>query len=90
MRSVVGATYRRKWRALEIGKLELMSDHAVELLEAFDALPPDDKQAFAMEVLRRTRDFPIDSGPVADEEIGDAGRSLFGFVDQVENASATR
>ena len=67
-----------------------MSNHAVELLEAFEALPPGDKQAFALEVLRRTREFPIDSGPVSDEEIGDAGRSLFGFLDQGENASATR
>ena len=67
-----------------------MSDHAVELLEAFDALAPDDKQAFAIEVLRRARAFPIDSGPVTDEEIGDAGRSLFGFLNQEENASARR
>lgn len=67
-----------------------MRDHAAELLEAFDALPPDDRQAFAIEVLRRTREFPIDSGPLTDEEIGDAGRSLFGFLDRGENASATR
>jgi len=67
-----------------------MSNHAVELLEAFDALAPDDKQGFALEVLRRTREFPIDSGPITDEQIGDAGRSLFEFLDQGENASATR
>ena len=72
----------------KIGNLEGMSDHAVELPEAFDALAPDDKQAFAIEVLRRARAFPIDSGPVTDEEIGDAGRSLFGFLNQEENASA--
>ena len=65
-----------------------MSEHAVELLEAFEALPPGDRQAFAVEVLRRTRDLPFDSGPIADEEIGEAGRSLFAFLDQEENASA--
>jgi hypothetical protein len=67
-----------------------MSKHAVELLEAFDALPPGDRQAFAVEVLRRTRDLPFDSGPISDEEIGEAGRSLFAFLDQEENASAPR
>jgi hypothetical protein len=67
-----------------------MSEHAVELLEAFESLPPGDKQAFAIEVLRRTREFAIDSGPITDEEIGDAGRFLFEFLDQGDNASATR
>jgi hypothetical protein len=67
-----------------------MSKHAVQLLEAFEALPPSDKQAFAIEVLRRTRDLPFDSGPVTDEELGETGRSLFAFLDQEENASPTR
>jgi hypothetical protein len=67
-----------------------MSKHAVELLEAFEALPPGDRQAFAVEVLRRTRDLPFDSGPISDEEIGEAGRSLFAFLDQEENATASR
>jgi hypothetical protein len=67
-----------------------MSKHAVELLEAFDALPPGDRQAFAVEVLRRTRDLPFDSGPISDEEVGEAGRSLFAFLDQEENTSAPR
>ena len=67
-----------------------MSKHAVELLEAFEALPPGDQQAFAVEVLRRTRDLPFDSGQISDEEIGEAGRSLFAFLDQEENAPASR
>jgi hypothetical protein len=67
-----------------------MSKQAVELLNAFEALPPNDKQAFAIEVLRRTRELPFDSGSVSDEEIGEAGRSLFAFLDQEENASAKR
>jgi hypothetical protein len=67
-----------------------MSNHAINLLEAFEALPPSDKQAFAAEVLRRTRDLPFDSGPITDEEIGEAGRTLFAMLDQEENASQTR
>jgi hypothetical protein len=67
-----------------------MSNHAVELLEAFEALAPGDKQAFAVEVLRRTRELPFDSGPITDAEIGEAGRSLSAFLDQEENASQTR
>ena len=67
-----------------------MSKQAVELLNAFEALPAKDKQAFAIEVLRRTRELPFDSGSVSDEEIGQVGRSLFAFLDQDENASAKR
>lgn len=67
-----------------------MSKHGIELLEAFEALPPGERQAFAVEVLRRTRDLPFDSGPISDEEIGEAGRSLFAFLDQEESASAPR
>jgi hypothetical protein len=59
-------------------------------LEAFEALPPDDKQAFALEILRRTREFPLDSGPISDEEIGESGKALFAFLDQAENATQTR
>jgi len=64
-----------------------MSKQAVELLDAFEALPQSDKQAFAIEILRRTRELPFDSGSVSDEEIGEAGRSLFAYLDQEENAS---
>jgi hypothetical protein len=67
-----------------------MSKSALDLLEAFESLQPADKQAFAVEVLRRTREVQFDSGPVSDEEIGEAGRSLFAFLDQEENASAQR
>ena len=67
-----------------------MSKQAVQLLEEFEALPPGDKQAFAVEVLRRTRALPFDSGSLTDEEIGENGRSLFAFLDREENASTTR
>ena len=65
-----------------------MSKHAFELLDAFEALPENDKQAFAIEVLRRTRESPFDSGPITDEEIGEAGRALFTYLDQEENATS--
>ena len=67
-----------------------MSQETVDLLEAFDALPIDDKQAFTVEILRRTRDLPLDSGPLINEEIGGAGRTLFGYLDQEENAAGPR
>jgi hypothetical protein len=67
-----------------------VSKQAADLLEAFEALPPGDKQAFAVEVLRRTRQFPFDSGPITDEEIGEAGLSLFAYLDREENASTPR
>ena len=67
-----------------------MSKRALDLLEAFDSLPADDKQTFTVEILRRTRDLPFDSGPLADEEIGEAGKALFGFLDQDENAARPR
>ena len=67
-----------------------MSKPAVELLEGFEALPPGGKQSFAIEVLRRMRDLPFDSGPLPDEEIGESGRSLFAFLDREENVSTPR
>jgi hypothetical protein len=67
-----------------------MSKHANALLEAFEALPPEERQEFAVEVLRRTRDLPFDSGPITDEEIGEAGRALFSFRDQEEHAAPSR
>jgi len=52
-----------------------MRRHPAELLKGFEAFSPADKQSFAVEILRRTRDLPFDSGPIGDEEIGEAGRS---------------
>jgi hypothetical protein len=43
---------------------------AIRLSTYFEALSLDDKQAFALEILRRTRELPLDSGPISDEEIG--------------------
>jgi hypothetical protein len=60
-----------------------MSKQTLDLLEACDALAIDDQQAFALEILRRTREWPFDSGPTADEEIGEAGKALFGLLERL-------
>jgi len=67
-----------------------MSERTVQLLDAFETLPPDDKQSFLLEIMRRTRELPFDSGPIPDEEIGEAGRAIFAFLDAEENAAQTR
>jgi hypothetical protein len=66
-----------------------MSEQTVQLLDAFEALPSDDKQAFAVEIMRRTRELPFDSGPITDEEIGEAGKAIFAILDQEENWRAS-
>lgn len=45
-----------------------MSRSATELLKPFEALDLGDKQAFAVEILRRTRALPFDSGQLTDKE----------------------
>ena len=67
-----------------------MSEQTAQLLDAFEALPSDDKRAFAVEIMRRTRELPFDSGPITDEEIGEAGKVIFALLDQEENAAHTR
>lgn len=67
-----------------------MSQHALELLEAFESLPPGERQEFAVEVLRRTRELPFESCPLSDDEIGEAGKSLFGYWDREEDPSSQR
>jgi len=67
-----------------------MSEQTAQLLDAFEALPSDDKQVFAVEIMRRTRELPFDSGPISDEEIGEAGKAMFAFLDQEENAAHPR
>jgi hypothetical protein len=42
-----------------------MSERANALLEAFEALPEEEKRIFTVELLRRT---PFDSGPLDDDE----------------------
>lgn len=54
------------------------------LLEVFETLPVEEKQAFAHEVLRRS--LPFDSGPLADDEIAASSARLIEFLD-IDDAS---
>lgn len=67
-----------------------MSEKSAQLLDAFEALPADEKQAVTVEILRRTHSLLFDSGPVTDEEIGEAGKALFAMLDQEEHDAASR
>ena len=64
-----------------------MSEQTLQILEAFDALPSDDKQTFVVEIMRRARELPFDSGPIADEEMGEAGKAVFALLDREETAA---
>ena len=65
-----------------------MSKETAQLLEAFQALPEAEKRAFTAEFWRLS--IPYDSGPIEDEEIGQAGRALFAMLDQEEHDASTR
>ena len=69
-------------------RLKSMSSHKAELLEAFEALAPDEKRIFIAEFLRRA--VPFDSGPLEDEETAHAADSLFVLLDAEENDAAAR
>jgi hypothetical protein len=51
-----------------------MSSQTAQLLEAFEALPEDEKRAFTVEFLRRA--VPFDSGSLDDSEIASAADDL--------------
>jgi hypothetical protein len=65
-----------------------MSSQTRELLEAFDALPAEEKRVFTAEFLRKT--IPFDSGPLDDQETADAADSLFAMIDADENDPGSR
>ncbi|MBK7926991.1 MAG: hypothetical protein IPJ98_05670 [Bryobacterales bacterium] len=65
-----------------------MSRQTIELLEAFDSLPAEEKRAFTAEFFRRA--IPFDSGPLDDEETAHAADELFAVLDQEEDDAATR
>jgi hypothetical protein len=55
-----------------------MSKQTAELLEAFEALPKDEKRIFRVELLRRAA--PFDSGPLDDGETVLAADQLFSLA----------
>ena len=60
-----------------------MSLHATQLLEAFDALPEEEKRVFTAKFLRRA--IPFDSGPLDDEETARAADDIMAALDAEEN-----
>jgi hypothetical protein len=65
-----------------------MSSLTSQLLEAFDALPAEDKRTFTAELLRRV--IPFDSGPLDDEETAQAADALFAMLDTEEDDANSR
>jgi hypothetical protein len=59
-----------------------MSKQTAELLEAFEAIAPDEKRIFTAEFLRRA--VPFDCGPLDDEETAHAADSLLSLLDAEE------
>ena len=68
--------------------LSAMSANTLALVEAFEALPPEEKLAFANAIFRRLP--PIDSGPLEDEEVAAAGDALAAMLAKEENATPAR
>jgi hypothetical protein len=67
---------------------ETMSRQTSQLLEAFDALPAEEKRVFTAEFFRRA--MPFDSGPLDDAETAHAADALFAMLDDEEDASESR
>ncbi len=65
-----------------------MSAETVQLIAAFEALPPQEKQVFVQELFRRLP--PHDSGPLDDGEVALAGDHLAAMLEQEENDATAR
>jgi hypothetical protein len=65
-----------------------MSRKTAALLEAFEALPEDEKRTFTVEFLRRA--IPLDSGALEDEETARVADELFASLEAEEEATGTR
>ena len=65
-----------------------MRSQTAQLLEAFEALPEEEKRIFTAEFLRRS--IPFDSGPLNDEETAHAADKLFALLDTEENDTSSR
>jgi hypothetical protein len=64
-----------------------MSRQTAHLLEAFEALPEEEKRIFTAEFLRRA--IPFDSGPLDDQETAHAADELFALLDTEENDTSS-
>jgi hypothetical protein len=56
-----------------------MSGQTAALLEAFEALPEDEKRVFTAELLRRA--VPFDSGPLDESETAEAADQLLASLE---------
>lgn len=65
-----------------------MSRQTSQLLEAFDALPAEEKRIFTAEFFKRA--IPYDSGQLDDEETAHAADELFAMLDQEKDDSGSR
>jgi hypothetical protein len=65
-----------------------MSRQTSQLLDAFDALPDEEKRIFTAEFFRRA--IPFDSGPLDDEETAHAADALFAELDAEEDDTGSR
>jgi len=65
-----------------------MSRQTAQLLDAFEALPEEEKRIFTAEFLRRA--IPFDSGPLDDHETAHAADELFALLDTQENDTGSR
>ena len=65
-----------------------MSRETADLLQAFEALPDDEKRAFTAEFLRRA--IPFNSGPLDGAETAHAADQLFARMDAEEDGSGAR
>lgn len=65
-----------------------MSSRTSALLDAFEALPAEEKRIFAAEVLRRA--MPFDSGPLEDDETASAADSLLSALETGQDDSDPR
>ena len=65
-----------------------MNTQTAELLDAFEALPEEEKRIFTAAFLRRA--IPFDSGPLDDEETAHAADGLLAALDAEENDAGAR
>lgn len=65
-----------------------MSGLTSQLLEAFDALPAEEKRVFTAELFRCV--IPFDSGPLDDAETALMADELLDLFDREDNDTASR
>lgn len=64
-----------------------MSSQTSQLLDAFDALPAEEKRIFTTEFLRRA--IPFDSGPLDDDEMAAAADALLDALAREEHCAGS-